>query len=481
MAMIAGIHGLIGGYDFYRIATVGTDLAEFGRLMGDASMVAPAMQVRISVMLALLGAILALIGGVMALMKKGKAWLLLGVATLLALVSYLTGWRVIGSLLGGLSSLVGNSPSLGNSRNAYPLFWGIAWLIAATCAFADTEDIRVSKTVARPKAKKQPSGFEIFLKQNAIWFVFVMEIAIFAYCNHKFLSLPNIVNISRQVSYYGIASIGMTFVILIAGIDLSIGSIIALVNVVCAHLIMYDGVNMWLAVLISIIMAIYIGILNGWMVASIGIPAIIATFASQTVFRGLAYLISGGLPIPGVVLENPTFGFFARWSLNKWGIPGDFGLIPICAIIMIICFAFGSFILNKSYFGRYFYAIGGNEEASELSGIRVNKMKYLIYALSGFFAGLAGIVLLSRSGSAQSTAAIGFEFEVITCVVLGGVSVSGGIGRMSGVIAGVLIIGSLKSGMIMMNVSEYVQMVVQGLVLATAVGIDCFSKKSQAS
>lgn len=321
--------------------------------------------------------------------------------------------------------------------------------------------------------------FATFFKQNAIWLVFFIEIAIFAYFNPRFVSLGNIINISRQVSYYGIASIGMTFVILIAGIDLSIGSIIALVNVVCAYLMVNSGMNMWLAVIISIAMATLIGILNGWMVASIGIPALIATFASQTIFRGCSYLLSGGLPIAGF---TPDFGVFARWTLDRWKIfdfLGSAGMIPICAIIMIVCFAIGSFILNKSYFGRYFYAIGGNEEASELSGIRVNKMKYLIYALSGFFAGLAGIVLLSRSGSAQATAAVGFEFEVITCVVLGGVSVSGGIGRMSGVIAGVLIIGSLTNGMILMDVSEYTQMVVKGLVLAVAVGIDCLSKKRQ--
>ncbi|MBR0035321.1 MAG: ABC transporter permease, partial [Synergistaceae bacterium] len=254
-------------------------------------------------------------------------------------------------------------------------------------------------------------------------------------------------------------------------------------------LMMKFGWNMWLAILISIVMATLIGVLNGFMVATIGIPAIIATFASQTVFRGLAYILSGGLPIPDVLRYapevglngNPTLSFFARWSLNHWSIfpRTGVGLIPICAIIMVICFAVGSFILNKSYFGRYFYAIGGNEEASELSGIRVNKMKYLIYALSGFFAGLAGIIVLSRTGSAQASSLVGFEFEVITCVVLGGVSVAGGIGRMSGVIAGVLIIGSLKSGMVMANVSEYTQMVVQGLVLAVAVGFDCFSKKRQ--
>jgi ribose transport system permease protein len=254
-------------------------------------------------------------------------------------------------------------------------------------------------------------------------------------------------------------------VILIAGIDLSIGSIITFVNVICAYMMVNMGMNMWVAVIISLIFATAIGTLNGAMVASIGIPALIATFASQTVFEGISYLISGGRPISGF---TPNFGLFGRWTV---------GPVPVCALIMIACFALGSFILNKSYFGRYFYAIGGNEEAAELSGIRVNRMKYLIYALSGLFAGLAGIVLLSRSGSAQSTVGKGLEFDVITCVVLGGVSVNGGVGRMSGVVAGVLIIGSLTNGMILMDVSEYTQMVVKGLVLAVAVGIDCMSKK----
>jgi len=304
------------------------------------------------------------------------------------------------------------------------------------------------------------------IKSNAIWLVFIAEVIIFAIASGgTFLTPNNVVNISRQVSYYGIASIGMTFVILIAGIDLSIGSIITFVNVICAYMMVNMGMNMWVAVIISLIFATAIGTLNGAMVASIGIPALIATFASQTVFEGISYLISGGRPISGF---TPDFGLFGRWTV---------GPVPVCALIMIACFALGSFILNKSYFGRYFYAIGGNEEAAELSGIRVNRMKYLIYALSGLFAGLAGIVLLSRSGSAQSTVGKGLEFDVITCVVLGGVSVNGGVGRMSGVVAGVLIIGSLTNGMILMDVSEYTQMVVKGLVLAVAVGIDCMSKK----
>ena len=307
------------------------------------------------------------------------------------------------------------------------------------------------------------------IKTNAIWLVFIIEVIIFAVASGgTFTSPNNIVNILRQVSYYGIASVGMTFVILIAGIDLSIGSIITLVNMVCAFLMVNMGVNMWIAVLASLVVAVLIGLLNGFMVASIGIPALIATFASQTVFEGIAFLITNGRPISGFTKVYPTFNLFARWTVAG---------IPVCALIMVACFAIGSFILNKSYLGRYFYAIGGNEEASKLSGILVNKMKYLIYALSGLFAGLAGIVLLSRSGSAQTTVGKGLEFDVITCVVLGGVSVNGGIGRISGVVAGVLIIGSLTNGMILMNVSEYTQMVVKGIVLALAVGIDCMSKK----
>lgn len=309
-----------------------------------------------------------------------------------------------------------------------------------------------------------------FVKSNAIWLVFVAMVIIFTIASKGvFLRPTNLVAVGRQVAVYGIAAVGMTFVILIAGIDLSTGSIITLVNVVCAWFMVNAGMNMWVAIALSVGIATLVGVLNGFMVSTIGIPALIATFASQTVFEGAAYLISGGIPISGFTKSFDIFG------------KGAVGIVPISVIIMIICLAVGSFILNKSYFGRYFYAIGGNEDAAELSGIRVSRMKYLIYALSGFFAGIAGIVMLSRTGSAQGTAGKGYEFDVITCVVLGGVSVNGGVGRISGVIAGVLIIGSLTNGMILMDVSTYMQMVVKGIVLAIAVGVDCISKKRQAA
>lgn len=303
------------------------------------------------------------------------------------------------------------------------------------------------------------------LKKSAIWLVLLMLVTTFALANPRFLSMNNLFTIARQVSMYGIASIGMTFVILIAGIDLSTGTIITIVNVVCAYLMVKLGFGMVGAVTVSLIMATAIGLLNGFLVSAIRIPAIIATFATSTIFAGAAYLISGGTPI---------YGFDERFKVIGQGYLGP---VPVPVIIMILCFIAGAFILNKTYFGRFFYAVGGNEEASELSGIRVDKVKYLIYALSGFFAGLAGVVMLSRTNSAQPTAGLGYEFDVITCVVLGGVSITGGYGKISGVIAGVLIIGVLTNGMVLLNVSNYTQMVIKGIVLVIAVGFDTLQNK----
>lgn len=303
------------------------------------------------------------------------------------------------------------------------------------------------------------------LKDKAIWLVFIVLFIGFSVSNPRFLSSNNLFTIARQVSMLGIASIGMTFVILIAGIDLSVGSVITFVNIICAYLMVNLGFGIIPAIILSLIVSTLVGILNGFLISTIGISAIIATFTTQIVFKGASYLISGGTPI---------YGFDERFKVIGQGYLGP---VPVPVIIMIVCFAMGSFILNKSYFGRYFYAVGGNEEASMLSGIRVNYTKYLVYALSGLFAGLAGIVMLSRTNSAQPTAGMGYEFDVITCVVLGGVSISGGFGKMSNVVAGVLIIGILTNGMVLLNVSTYMQMIVKGTVLAIAVGFDSYQKK----
>ena len=303
------------------------------------------------------------------------------------------------------------------------------------------------------------------LKDKAIWLVAIVLVIACTIGNQRFLTSTNILSLIRQVSMYGIASVGMMFVILLGDIDLATGSIITFVNILCAYLMVHMGVNWILAIIITLIAATLVGTLNGFMVSTIGIPAIIATFATQTAFQGIALIMCGGLPINGFTDKFKVFGQAYVW------------IVPVPVIIMAVCFAVGSFILNKTYFGRYFYAVGGNVDAARLSGIRVGRIKYLVFSISGFFAGLAGIVMLSRTNSGMSNAGLGYEFKVITCVVLGGVSVTGGVVKISGVVAGTFIMGILQNGMVLMNINSYVQQIVMGVVLAFAVGFDCIQKR----
>ena len=307
------------------------------------------------------------------------------------------------------------------------------------------------------------------IKGQGIWVVVIVLMLAFTIANPRFIYPANLLMMLRQVAVWGIASIGMTFVILLGDIDLSTGSIITFVNVLCSYMMVNMGVPMGLAIVIALAASTAIGLLNGFMVSTIGIPALIATFASQTAFSGIALIICNGQPINGFTEAFKVFG------------QGKIGPVPVPVIIMVLCFALGSFILNKTYFGRYFYAVGGNIEAARLSGIRTGRVKYLVFALSGFFAGLAGLVLLSRTNSGMGNAGLGYEFKVITCVVLGGVSVSGGFGRISGVVAGTFIIGALQNGMVLMNLNTWVQDIVLGIVLVLAVGFDCYQKKKRAN
>ena len=306
----------------------------------------------------------------------------------------------------------------------------------------------------------------IVLKQRAIWVFLLLMIVFFSVMSSNFLTMRNLLNVVKQVSIYGIASVGMTYVILLGGIDLATGSIISFINILAAYLMVNMGWNPVLAVVCSLVASTVIGFLNGIIIAEIKMPALIVTFASQTIFAGIAYIICNGTPISRFPESFLVIG------------QGYVGPIPVPVIIMIICFAVGAFILVKTYFGRYFYALGGNEEAAELSGIHVKKVKCLVYSLSGLFAGIAGLVMLARANTGQPNAGVGYEFDVITCVVLGGVSVNGGSGKISNVIAGVLIIGVLSNGMVLLNISSYMQMVIKGIILLLAVGSDCIQQQN---
>lgn len=302
------------------------------------------------------------------------------------------------------------------------------------------------------------------LKKYGIYIVLLLLVVFFSLTSSAFLVPSNLFNVARQVSMLGIAAVGMSFVLLLGGIDLSIGSQITLVNIVAAWLMVNGHLNPFTACLIALIMSSGIGFINGWVTATFQMPPLIVTLGSMTIIEGIAYLICKGIPI---------FGFSKSFSVIGQGYIGP---IPIPVIITVVILGLGSFILNKTFFGRYFYAVGGNEEAANLSGINVKKVKYLVYTLSGLFAGIAGIVMLSRTNSGQALAGKGFEFDVLTAVVLGGVSITGGYGKISNVIAGVLIIGVLSNGLVLLNVSQYVQMITKGLVLVVAVAFDSVQK-----
>ncbi|WP_208107525.1 ABC transporter permease [Halanaerobium saccharolyticum] len=302
------------------------------------------------------------------------------------------------------------------------------------------------------------------VRKYGIYIALIVLIIFFSLNSNAFLNPGNLINIARQSSMLGIAAVGMAFVLLLGGIDLSIGSQISLVNIIGAWLMAKAGMNPIFAILISLTVSTSIGFMNGWIIANIKMPPLIVTLASLTILEGLAFIISGGVPI---------FGFPESFSVIG---QGYVGFVPVPVIIMIVIMAIGAFILNKTYFGRYFYAVGGNEEASELSGINVKRVKYLVYTLSGLFAGIAGIVMLSRTNSGQAIAGKGFELDVLTAVVLGGVSITGGYGKIYNVVAGVLIMGVLSNGMVLMNIDSYYQLVIKGLVLMFAVGFDSYQR-----
>ncbi|MDO4343280.1 MAG: ABC transporter permease [Eubacteriales bacterium] len=306
-----------------------------------------------------------------------------------------------------------------------------------------------------------------FIKTYAMFIVLIVLIIVFSILSPSFLTGSNITAILRQITMLGTTAVGMMLPILLGGIDLSVGAIITFVNVICAYMMVNWNVNPVLAVIASLAVSTLVGMIDGVIIAKISIPPLIMTFAMQMVLEGLSFVISKGLPI---------YGFTEKFTIIG---QGYVGVVPIPVIIMTICFIFGSFILNKTYFGRFFYAVGGNEEASKLSGLNVFNVKTLAYTLSGLFAGIAGIVMLSRTNSGAPNAGKGFEMDVLTAIVLGGVSVNGGRGKMNNVVAGVLIIGALQNGLVLLGVGTYVQYIVKGIVLAAAVGIDCFQRQQE--
>ena len=303
------------------------------------------------------------------------------------------------------------------------------------------------------------------LRQYAISGVLVILVLFFGITQKSFLRLDNIMNVLRQISVTGIVAVGSTFVLLSGGLDLSVGSLLAVTGTLTASLMVNYQVAPLPAAVIGILAGMCLGFCNGLLVQVFGLPPMIATLGMMTSARGAAYLISGGLPIYD--LPEPL-KFLGKGTV--------FGFLPVPVIIMLVSFILGWIVLETTYLGTNFYALGGNPEAARLAGIPTALYRVMSYVLSGLACGIGGIVLLYRVNSGQPAAAEGMEMQVITGCVLGGVSLSGGEGKISCVLIGCLVVGLLSNGLTIMQVNEYWQQVFTGAVLILAVCIDRLTK-----
>ena len=305
------------------------------------------------------------------------------------------------------------------------------------------------------------------VKQYAIVGVLLAIVVFFSIVSDSFLTTQNLLNVARQVAMLGISAVGMTCVILTSGIDLSVGAVMAITNIAGSMMMVNAGIPIFPAMVLTLLIAAFIGLINGLLVAYVGVPALITTLAMMTILRGLSFVLCGGMPVWGL----PE-------SFKKLG-QGYLGAIPIPVIIMIFIFMIGWLFLNRTKTGRYIYGLGGNKEAVRLSGVHTAKIQTLVFVISSLLTGLAGIILLSRINTGQPKIGTGYEMDVITAVVLGGVSIMGGEGSLLGVFIGVLITGVLSNGMILIDVSEYYQQITKGIVLLLAVIFDTMAKRKQ--
>ena len=292
-------------------------------------------------------------------------------------------------------------------------------------------------------------------------FGLLLLIIIVSVLNPSFLSIANIFNVLRQVSISAIIAFGMTFVIFTGGIDLSVGSTLALTGAIAASLLA-GGLDPFLTMGIALILGLILGAINGVVITKGKVAPFIATLATMTIYRGLTLVFTEGRPISGLG-DHYSFQLFGK---------GYFLGFPVPVVTMVIAFFILYFILQKTTFGRRVYAVGGNEEAAKLSGINTDRVKIAVYAITGFLAALSALILTSRLNSAQPTAGESYELDAIAAVVLGGTSLNGGKGWIFGTLIGALIIGVLNNGMNLIGVSSFWQQVVKGIVILLAVLMD---------
>ena len=308
----------------------------------------------------------------------------------------------------------------------------------------------------------------LIIQEYGIFLAFLLLAFILSLSNEYFLTPGNISNVLLQTSINGVLAIGMTFVILTRGIDLSVGSVVALTGIVSASFATTSATAgiaggpypFYVALAIGILVGLACGALVGLIVSRFAVPAFVATLGMLSAARGATLIYGGGKPVPAL---TPEF---------RWIGTGNILGIPMPVILLAIVFAVSWWVLTRTRFGRYIYAVGGNPHAAKTSGINVTRMKFSVYMISGSLSGLAGMMLSARTGSALPQAGIAYELDAIAAVVIGGTSLSGGVGRVTGTLIGALIIGVMNNGLDLMGIQSYYQQVLKGALIVGAVMLD---------
>ena len=309
---------------------------------------------------------------------------------------------------------------------------------------------------------KAQNGFVRYFKENmgTLIGLFVMCLILSFTTDGVFYSQRNLINVLRQVSSNACLAFGMTFAIITGGIDLSVGSILALSGTLSAGLIVKSGFSVPQAVITAIVIGTCLGLFNGFVIAKTTIPPFIVTLAMMQIARGAAYIYSNGQPIRAMIKEYQIIG------------TGYIGPIPLPVVYMLVFLVICVILLSKTRFGRHVYAVGGNDKAAIFSGVNVARTKMLVYTMSGFLAAFTGVVLCARMASGQA-----FEMDAIAATVLGGTSMSGGVGKIGSTFIGVLIIGVLNNGLNLLGLNSFWQQIAKGVVILLAVYVDMLKKR----
>ena len=315
--------------------------------------------------------------------------------------------------------------------------------------------------------KNEKHGLLFYMKELTLVIVLFVLLLLFYCFAPKFMTIENIKNILVQNAYIIVSSIGMAFVIIGGGIDLSVGYQISLIGVITTISIQWFHLPVWCSVLIGLMTGTLLGAINGFLSVKLQVHPMVITLATMAIYQGISYIITNSNSIYGL---PDSFKFIGQGKILE---------IPVSIIITVIVLIGATFFLSKTYPGRYIYALGGNGEAARLSGVNTSAMRVISFAICGFFVAVASILLVSRSGSMNSSVGAGTEFTCITAAVLGGVSMAGGEGKVWKVCVGAIILGVLSNGMQFVGLGVYPQYVAKGIILMAAISFDTYQKTAK--